>query len=136
MIFYEMLFKIPCVGISFLTALVFYLPSAGGEKVKFNYFGNHSIISDIALYFNSHFIDSLLFTSSRDHSFYFACYSFNRQIPSFYNGPSYTFGIICPYPAIKIFNNLQVITTCLTLNVHYRNPSTHKVNYQLQYNYY
>ena len=26
--------QIPCVGISFLTALVFYLPSAGGEKVK------------------------------------------------------------------------------------------------------
>ena len=35
-LFYTVNLIIPCMGISFLTILVFYLPSDSGEKVSFN----------------------------------------------------------------------------------------------------
>jgi hypothetical protein len=44
-LFYTVNLIIPCMGISFLTILVFYLPSDSGEKVLFDNFEQDSFFS-------------------------------------------------------------------------------------------
>ncbi|CAK5091059.1 unnamed protein product [Meloidogyne enterolobii] len=98
-LFYTVNLMIPCVGISFLTALVFYLPSAGGEKISLCI----SILISLTVFF-------LLLV---------------EIIPS----TSLVIPLIGKYLLFTmVLVTLSVITTCLTLNVHYRNPSTHKMS--------
>ena len=65
-LFYTVNLIIPCVGITFLTVLVFYLPSDSGEKVNVtqnNFQINLSILNLFSnptghtMYLNSRFID-------------------------------------------------------------------------------
>ncbi|KAI1712800.1 neurotransmitter-gated ion-channel ligand binding domain-containing protein [Ditylenchus destructor] len=98
-LFYTVNLMIPCVGISFLTALVFYLPSDGGEKISLCI----SILISLTVFF-------LLLV---------------EIIPS----TSLVIPLIGKYLLFTmVLVTLSVIVTVITLNVHYRAPSTHKMS--------
>ncbi|KAH7684640.1 nicotinic acetylcholine receptor alpha subunit 63a, partial [Aphelenchoides avenae] len=98
-LFYTVNLIIPCVGISFLTALVFYLPSDGGEKISLCI----SILISLTVFF-------LLLV---------------EIIPS----TSLVIPLIGKYLLFTmVLVTLSVIVTVVTLNVHYRAPSTHKMS--------
>ena len=84
-LFYTVNLIIPCVGISFLTVLVFYLPSDSGEKVPKWIFIDFRVenfafqfiptyiyfklfFSGYFMYFHSAFIDCVLFAAGRNYS--------------------------------------------------------------------
>lgn len=98
-LFYTVNLMIPCVGISFLTALVFYLPSDGGEKISLCI----SILISLTVFF-------LLLV---------------EMIPS----TSLVIPLIGKYLLFTmVLVTLSVIVTVITLNVHYRRPSTHNMS--------
>lgn len=97
-LFYTVNLIFPSVGISFLTALVFYLPSDCGEKVSLCI----SILISLTVFF-------LLLV---------------EIIPS----TSLVIPLIGKYLLFTmVLVTLSVIVTVLTLNVHYRSPTTHKM---------
>lgn len=76
-LFYTVNLIIPCVGITFLTVLVFYLPSDSGEKVnvtQYNFQINLSILNLFSnstghtLYLNSRFIDCVFLVVGWNYS--------------------------------------------------------------------
>uniref|UniRef100_A0A0N5AS18 Acetylcholine receptor subunit alpha-type unc-63 n=1 Tax=Syphacia muris TaxID=451379 RepID=A0A0N5AS18_9BILA len=97
-LFYTVFLICPIVGISFLTALVFYLPSDGGEKISLCI----SILISLTVFF-------LLLV---------------EIIPS----TSLVIPLIGKYLLFTmVLVTLSVIVTVITLNVHFRSPSTHKM---------
>ncbi|KAM3721989.1 Acetylcholine receptor [Dirofilaria immitis] len=95
-LFYTMNLIIPIVGISFLTALVFYLPSDGGEKISFCI----SILISLTIFL-------LLLVEITP--------STSLVIP-----------LIGKYLLFTmILVTLSIIVTIITLNVHNRSPTTH-----------
>uniref|UniRef100_A0AC34F1T0 Nicotinic acetylcholine receptor alpha subunit n=1 Tax=Panagrolaimus sp. ES5 TaxID=591445 RepID=A0AC34F1T0_9BILA len=97
-LFYTVNLVFPCVGISFLTILVFYLPSDSGEKVSLCI----SILVALTLFF-------LLLM---------------EIIPA----TSITLPLIGKYLLFTmIMVTLSVIITVVILNLHFRTPTTHKM---------
>ncbi|KAF1768543.1 hypothetical protein GCK72_000355 [Caenorhabditis remanei] len=95
-LFYTVNLIFPSVGISFLTALVFYLPSDGGEKISLCI----SILISLTVFF-------LLLV---------------EIIPS----TSLVIPLIGKYLLFTmVLVTLSVVVTVVTLNVHYRSPTTH-----------
>lgn len=95
-LFYTVNLIFPSVGISFLTALVFYLPSDGGEKISLCI----SILISLTVFF-------LLLV---------------EMIPS----TSLVIPLIGKYLLFTmVLVTLSVVVTVITLNVHYRSPTTH-----------
>ncbi|MFH4973771.1 hypothetical protein AB6A40_000480 [Gnathostoma spinigerum] len=95
-LFYTVNLIFPSVGISFLTALVFYLPSDGGEKISLCI----SILISLTVFF-------LLLV---------------EIIPS----TSLVIPLIGKYLLFTmVLVTLSVVVTVITLNVHYRSPTTH-----------
>uniref|UniRef100_A0A0K0FIA6 Acetylcholine receptor subunit alpha-type unc-63 (inferred by orthology to a C. elegans protein) n=1 Tax=Strongyloides venezuelensis TaxID=75913 RepID=A0A0K0FIA6_STRVS len=95
-LFYTVNLIFPSVGISFLTALVFYLPSDGGEKISLCI----SILISLTVFF-------LLLV---------------EIIPS----TSLVIPLIGKYLLFTmVMVTLSVIVTVITLNIHFRSPSTH-----------
>ncbi|KHN70752.1 Acetylcholine receptor subunit alpha-type unc-63 [Toxocara canis] len=95
-LFYTVNLIFPSVGISFLTALVFYLPSDGGEKISLCI----SILISLTVFF-------LLLV---------------EIIPS----TSLVIPLIGKYLLFTmVLVTLSVVVTVITLNVHYRTPTTH-----------
>ncbi|CAJ0578204.1 unnamed protein product, partial [Mesorhabditis spiculigera] len=95
-LFYTVNLMIPSVGISFLTALVFYLPSNGGEKISLCI----SILISLTVFF-------LLLV---------------EIIPS----TSLVIPLIGKYLLFTmVLVTLSVVVTVVTLNVFYRSPATH-----------
>ncbi|KAK6731395.1 hypothetical protein RB195_007706 [Necator americanus] len=95
-LFYTVNLVFPCVGISFLTILVFYLPSHSGEKVTLCI----SILVALTIFF-------LLLT---------------EIIPA----TSITLPLIGKYLCFTmIMVTLSVMVTVFSLNIHFRTPTTH-----------
>ncbi|PAV91319.1 hypothetical protein WR25_21905 [Diploscapter pachys] len=95
-LFYTVNLVFPCVGISFLTILVFYLPSESGEKVTLCI----SILVALTIFF-------LLLT---------------EIIPA----TSLTLPLIGKYLLFTmVMVTLSVVVTVVDLNLHFRTPTTH-----------
>ncbi|GMT30642.1 hypothetical protein PFISCL1PPCAC_21939, partial [Pristionchus fissidentatus] len=98
-LFYTVNLIFPSVGISFLTALVFYLPSDGGEKISLCI----SILISLTVFF-------LLLV---------------EIVPS----TSLVIPLIGKYLLFTmVLVTLSVVVTVVTLNVHYRTPTTHTMS--------
>ncbi|KRX47290.1 Acetylcholine receptor subunit alpha-type unc-63 [Trichinella murrelli] len=103
-LFYSVNLIIPCIGISFLTILVFYLPSDSGEKVSLSV----SILICLTMFFN------LLV----------------EIIPS----TSLIIPLIGKYLLFTmVMITLSIAVTVFTLNVHYRLPATHRFSVWIRY---
>lgn len=97
-LFYTVNLVFPCVGISFLTILVFYLPSDSGEKVTLCI----SILVALTVFF-------LLLT---------------EIIPA----TSIALPLIGKYLLFTmVMVTLSVVVTVIALNLHFRTPTTHKM---------
>jgi nicotinic acetylcholine receptor len=97
-LFYTVNLIIPCVGISFLSVLVFYLPSHSGEKVSLSI----SILLSLTVFF-------LLLV---------------EIIPS----TSLTVPLLGKYLLFTmVLVTLSVVVTIAVLNVNFRSPVTHKM---------
>ncbi|KAJ1532161.1 hypothetical protein ONE63_000784 [Megalurothrips usitatus] len=97
-LFYTVNLIVPCVGISYLTVLVFYLPADSGEK--------------IALCINILLSQTMFFLL------------ISEIIPS----TSLALPLLGKYLLFTMFLvGISVVITIIVLNVHYRKPSTHKM---------
>ena len=97
-LFYTVNLIVPCVGISYLSVLVFYLPADSGEKV------------------------ALCISILLSQTMFFLLIS--EIIPS----TSLALPLLGKYLLFTmILVGLSVVITIMVLNVHYRKPSTHKM---------
>uniref|UniRef100_A0A8P4KIL3 Neuronal acetylcholine receptor subunit alpha-5 n=1 Tax=Dicentrarchus labrax TaxID=13489 RepID=A0A8P4KIL3_DICLA len=95
-LFYTLFLIIPCIGLSFLTILVFYLPSNGGEKISLC----TSVLVSLTVFLLV--IEEIIPSSS-------------KAIP-----------LIGEYLVFTmIFVTLSIIITVFAINIHHRSSSTH-----------
>lgn len=98
-LFYTVNLIIPCVGISYLSVLVFYLPADSGEKI------------------------ALCISILLSQTMFFLLIS--EIIPS----TSLAMPLLGKYLLFTmVLVGLSVVVTIVILNIHYRKPSTHKVS--------
>uniref|UniRef100_A0A671NVC7 Neuronal acetylcholine receptor subunit alpha-3-like n=1 Tax=Sinocyclocheilus anshuiensis TaxID=1608454 RepID=A0A671NVC7_9TELE len=110
-LFYTINMIIPCLLISFLTVLVFYLPSDCGEKVTLCI----SVLLSLTLHPEG---DLVHFCSPLPHCFPLG----HHRNPS----TSLVIPLIGEYLLFTmIFVTLSIVITVFVLNVHYRTPKTH-----------
>ncbi|KAK6294622.1 neuronal acetylcholine receptor subunit alpha-5-like isoform X1 [Coregonus clupeaformis] len=95
-LFYTLFLIIPCIGLSFLTILVFYLPSNGGEKISLC----TSVLVSLTVFLLV--IEEIIPSSS-------------KVIP-----------LIGEYLVFTmIFVTLSIVITVFAINIHHRSSSTH-----------
>ncbi|KAM4602845.1 neuronal acetylcholine receptor subunit alpha-5 [Polymixia lowei] len=95
-LFYTLFLIIPCIGLSFLTILVFYLPSNGGEKISLC----TSVLVSLTIFLLV--IEEIIPSSS-------------KAIP-----------LIGEYLVFTmIFVTLSIVITVFAINIHHRSSSTH-----------
>lgn len=144
-LFYTVNLIIPCVALTFLTVLVFYLPSDSGEKVKWNVFLNlfrHWIINwqkninkGHVVYFDSCIIDCVLFIARWNYSPNITSRTVTGEISTIYDD----FSVIVRLDnRVRVKYSFQVSTmTNYTHNIImltsrcftcFRSPSTHKMS--------
>lgn len=130
-LFYTINLIIPCLLISFLTVLVFYLPSDSGEKVKLlRPFKVHIILASYRLW---HIGYSIL-TFANNLIKITLCISvlltltvFLLVITEIIPSTSLVVPLIGEYLLFTmIFVTLSVMISVFVLNIHYRNPATHR----------
>ncbi|KAG7157788.1 Acetylcholine receptor subunit alpha-like 2, partial [Homarus americanus] len=102
-LFYTVNLIIPCMGISFLTVLVFYLPSDSGEKVSLSI----SILLSLTVFFL--LLAEIIPPTSLVVPLLGKFVLFTMILDTL----SYTLGSIC--------------VTVVVLNVHFRSPQTHSM---------
>ncbi|XP_014287843.1 acetylcholine receptor subunit beta-like 2 [Halyomorpha halys] len=98
-LFYTVNLIIPCVGITFLTVLVFYLPSDSGEKITLC----SSILVSLTVFF-------LLLAEIIPPT--------SLAVPLLGKYLLFTMGIV----------SFSICVTVCVLNIHFRSPSTHKMS--------
>lgn len=98
-LFYTVNLIIPCVGISYLSVLVFYLPADSGEKIALCI----SILLSQTMFFL--LISEIIPSTS-------------LALPLLGKYLLFTMGLV----------GLSVVITIIILNIHYRKPSTHKMS--------
>lgn len=97
-LFYTVNLIIPCVGLEYLSILVFYLPAYSGEKV------------------------ALCISILLSQTMFFLLIS--EIMPS----TSLALPLLGKYLLFSMFLvGLSVLVTIIVLNIHYRNPSTHRM---------
>ncbi|KAM6942924.1 neuronal acetylcholine receptor subunit alpha-5 [Xenentodon cancila] len=95
-LFYTLFLIIPCIGLSFLTILVFYLPSNGGEKISLC----TSVLVSLTVFLLV--IEEIIPSSSK------------------------TIPLIGEYLVFTmIFVTLSIVITVFAINIHHRSSSTH-----------
>ena len=108
-LFYNAFLITPCLLISFLTALVYYLPCASHQKITFC---TSVLLGKIRIFYR------LTLTSNSAHTFYLMVIA--EIIPS----TGDTIPLIAEYLLLNmIFITLSIVITTLVLNIHYRSPS-------------
>ena len=134
-LFYTVNLIIPCMGISFLTVLVFYLPSDSGEKVTsflllvINQL-NKTVMAGEPFHQHSSLIDCVLPSASRDHPSHLPRCAFAGEICTFYNDFRYIQvelgALLSTIPDTQmILHIFSICVTVVVLNVHFRSPQTH-----------
>ena len=130
-LFYTVNLIIPCMGISFLTVLTFYLPSDSGEKVWANF---------LLMVFWYHFTFQVTLSISILTSLYVFFLLVVEIIPPTslvvpLLGKYLIFAmilvslrwLISEYFIILIIFLFSICVTVVVLNVHFRSPQTHKM---------
>ena len=128
-LFYTVNLIIPCMGISFLTVLTFYLPSDSGEKVcdvwrRYWYTG---CVAGDALNIHSDQFICVLPAGGGDHSPHLSRCTSTRQISDIRHDTSFIKVTQPPCLTWSECYNFSICVTVVVLNVHFRSPQTHKM---------
>ena len=126
-LFYTVNLIIPCVGISFLTVLVFYLPSDSGEKVneklKISLFNFRFKFKWLYVYFKLFFQVTLCISILLSLTVFFLLLA--EIIPP----TSLAVPLLGKYLLFTmILVSLSIMVTVGILNVHFRSPATHNMS--------
>ncbi|KAH8265133.1 hypothetical protein KR038_008131, partial [Drosophila bunnanda] len=116
-LFYTVNIIIPCMGISFLTVLTFYLPSDSGEKVCNSCYDDH----------NSNIIFFLL-KVTLSISILISLHVFFLLVVEIIPPTSLVVPLLGKYLIFAmILVSISICVTVVVLNVHFRSPQTHRM---------
>ena len=133
-LFYTVNLIIPCMGISFLTVLTFYLPSDSGEKAIWLFYWlywHYLLCPGDSLNIHSDQFICVLPTGGRDYSSHLSCCTSTRQISDIRHDTSFI--KVCvdvwwlPLALLIVIYISSICVTVVVLNVHFRSPQTHKM---------
>ncbi|KAG7308228.1 D-arabinose 1-dehydrogenase (NAD(P)(+)), partial [Plutella xylostella] len=124
-LFYTVNIIIPCMGISFLTVLTFYLPSDSGEKTK-----THVAESKMLnlIYNEIYVIDRLIATVTLSISILISLHVFFLLVVEIIPPTSLVVPLLGKYLIFAmILVSISICVTVVVLNVHFRSPQTHRM---------
>ena len=127
-LFYTVNLIIPCMGISFLTVLVFYLPSDSGEKVRLHKmeFRPIHVLSFSFSTYNNITITHYIFQVSLSISILLSLTVFFLLLAEIIPPTSLVVPLLGKFVLFTmILDTFSICVTVVVLNVHFRSPQTH-----------